>query len=217
MAPQCPVIDKLRRMSTKMIDQKTAAQEDRRTQRTQQALMDALLDLLKVKHYDAISVKDIIEKANVGRSTFYAHYQTKDDLLKSGFERVLDMLLEQLVFDECEQNITLDTAPLFRHAQDHARLFRTLAWGSSFELITMQGQAALGEKFLQHLSPFVYAVGQPTVPLSVLAYSLAGSILLLLKWWLENDMPNSPETMDSIFQRLIMPGIRSALGLQSPG
>src|SRR5512133_339484 len=100
MAPQCPVIDKSRRMSTKMIDQKTAAQEDRRTQRTQQALMDALLDLLKAKHYDAISVKDIIESANVGRSTFYAHYQTKDDLLRGAFERVLDMLLDQLVFYE---------------------------------------------------------------------------------------------------------------------
>ena len=85
-----------------MNDQKTVLQQDRRTQRTQQTLFDALIDLLKVKHYDAISVKDIIEKANVGRSTFYAHYQTKDDLLKSGFERVLDMLLDQVVFDETD-------------------------------------------------------------------------------------------------------------------
>jgi AcrR family transcriptional regulator len=193
-----------------MIDHATA---DRRTQRTQQALMDALLDLLKARHYDAISVKDIIEKANVGRSTFYAHYQTKDDLLKGGFERVLDLLLDQIVFDETGRNLTLDTTPLFRHAQGHAKLFRTLAWGSGFELITMQGQAALGAKILQQLSPIVTKEGQPTVPLPILAYTLAGSILLLLKWWLENDMPNSPEAMDGIVQQLIMPGIRSTLGL----
>jgi AcrR family transcriptional regulator len=201
-------------MSTNMNDQKTLQQQDRRTQRTQQTLLDALIDLLKVKHYDAISVKDIIEKANVGRSTFYAHYQTKDDLLKSGFERVLDMLLEQVVFDETERTLTLDTAPLFRHAQGHAELYRTLAWGSGFEVITTQGQAALGAKFQQCLSQLVSAERQLTVPLSALSYSLAGSLLILLKWWLENDMPGSPETMDGIFQQLVMPGIRSALGVQ---
>jgi AcrR family transcriptional regulator len=199
-------------MSTKMTDQETSLQPDRRTLRTQQALLDALIDLLKVKHYDAVSVKDIIKKANVGRSTFYAHYQTKGDLLKSGFERVLDVLLEQMVFDETDRKLTLDTAPLFRHARGHAELFRTLAWGSGFELITTQGHASLGAKILQRLSPFVPAKGQPAVPLSVLSCSLAGSLLILLKWWLENDMPGSPEYMDGIFQRVIMPGIRSALG-----
>jgi len=198
-------------MSTKTIDPKTAAQEDRRTQRTQQALIDALLDLLKVKHYDAISVKDIIEKANVGRSTFYAHYQTKDDLLKSGFESVLDMLLDQVVFDETERNLTLDTTPLFRHAQGHVKLFRILAWGSGFDLITMQGQAALSGKILQRLSPFISREKQPAVPLPILSYSLAGSFLILLKWWLENDMPGSPEYMDGIIQQLIMPGFRNVL------
>ncbi len=201
-------------MSAKMNDQKALQHQDRRTQRTQQTLMDALIELLKVKHYDAISVKDVIEKANVGRSTFYAHYQTKDDLLKSGFERVLDMLLEQVVFDQSDRNLTLDTAPLFRHAQGHAELYRTLAWGSGFEVITTQGQAALGAKFHQCLSQFVSADRQPTVPLSALSFSLAGSILILLKWWLEKDMPGSPETMDGIFQQIVMPGIRSALGVQ---
>lgn len=201
-------------MSTKLNDQKTLQQQDRRTQRTQQSLQDALIELLKVKHYDAISVKDIIEKANVGRSTFYAHFQTKDDLLRGGFERVLDMLLEHVVFDETNRNLTLDTAPLFRHAQGHAELFRTLAWGSGFEVITTQGQAALGEKFQQRLSQLVSAENQPAVPLSVLSYSLSGSLLIFLKWWLENDMPGSPETMDGIFQQVVMPGIRSALRVQ---
>lgn len=198
----------------KINDQKTLLQEDRRTKRTQQTLFDALIDLLKVKHYDSISVKDIIEKANVGRSTFYAHYQTKDDLLKSGFERVLDMLLEQVVFDETNCSLTLDTTPLFRHAQNHAELYRTLAWGSGFDVITTQGQAALGEKFHQRLIQHVSAGRQPSVPLSALSYSLSGSLLILLKWWLENGMPGSPESMDGIFQQLVMPGIRNALGMQ---
>ena len=93
-ALKCSVMDKKSCMSTKMNGQNPSMQQDRRTQRTQQTLLDALMALLQVRHYDAITVKDIIEKANVGRSTFYAHYQTKEDLLKSGFERVLEMLVE---------------------------------------------------------------------------------------------------------------------------
>ncbi len=198
-------------MSTKMKDPPTPSQPDRRTQRTQHVLQDALLELLKVKHYDAISVLDIIEKANVGRSTFYAHYPTKDDLLKSGFERILDRIVEQLVFDPASRKLTLDTAPLFHHALGHAGLYRTLAWGSGFEVITTQGQAMLGAKFQQRLSPLLTPDKLPSVPPSALSFSLAGSLLMLLKWWLENGMPCSPESMDGIFQQLIMPGIRSAL------
>src|SRR5512136_644001 len=93
--------------------------EDRRSQRTQQALMEALIALLAVKHYDEISINDIIDRANVGRSTFYAHYQTKDDLLKSSFERVLDMLIQHIQFNEADQDLQLDTTPLFQHAKGH--------------------------------------------------------------------------------------------------
>ena len=206
-------MDNKSRMSTKMNPQNPSLQQDRRTQRTQQTLLDALMDLLNVKHYDAISVKDIIEKANVGRSTFYAHYQTKEDLLRSGFARVLEMLVEQVEFEAAGRHLTLDTAPLFRHAQHHAQLYRTLAWGTGFEVITTQGQAALSEKFHQRLSAFLTGERPPAVPLSALSYSLAGSVLVLLKWWLENGMPETPETMDEIFQRLVMPGIRISLDM----
>jgi AcrR family transcriptional regulator len=186
---------------------------DRRSQRTRQALIDALIALLAVKQYDAISIKDIVDRANVGRSTFYAYYQTKDDLLKSGFERALDMLLQHIVFSETNQDLSLDTTPLFHHAQGHYDLYRTLAWGSGFELITFEGHAALRAKLIERLSRFVPETVEPSVPLPILSYSLAGSLLILLKWWLDNKMPYSPERMDEIFQELVMPGIRDMLGL----
>jgi len=65
---------------------------DRRSQRTQQALGHALVELMTEKGYDAISIKDIIERANVGRSTFYSHYVDKDDLFVSQMDQVMDML-----------------------------------------------------------------------------------------------------------------------------
>jgi AcrR family transcriptional regulator len=60
--------------------------QDRRTLRTQEMLIHAWLEIIQHKHYDQITVKDIVEQANVGRSTFYAHYQNKDELLISGFD-----------------------------------------------------------------------------------------------------------------------------------
>jgi len=187
--------------------------QDRRSQRTQQALMDALIALLAVKHYDEISINDIIDRANVGRSTFYAHYQAKDDLLKSGFERVLDMLIHHIRFDQVDQDLQLDTTLFFRHAQGHYEIYRTLVWGSGFKLLIMDGHAALSAKFQESFTLLLAGKPEPSIPLAVLCYSLAGTLLLLLKWWLDNKMPYSPEYMDEIFQRLVMPSARNILGL----
>lgn len=186
--------------------------QDRRSQRTQQALLDALVALLAVKHYDEISVNDIIMRANVGRSTFYAHYQTKDDLMKRGFERALDMFIQQIPTGNIEQDMQLDTTPLFRHAQGHYELFRTLAWGSGFEILTRDGHATLSAKFEERFTKMLTNKPEPALSIAVLSYSLAGSLLILLKWWLEHKMPYSPEDMDGIFQQLMMPGVRNILG-----
>jgi AcrR family transcriptional regulator len=187
--------------------------QDRRSQRTQQALMDALIALLTVKHYDEISINDIIDRANVGRSTFYTHYQAKDDLLKSGFERVLDMLIHQISFGEADQDLQLDTTPLFRHAQGHYELYRTLVWGSGFDLLTKDGHAALSAKFQESFTQLCQGKPEPSIPLEVLSYSMAGTLLILLKWWLDNKMPYAPDYMDEIFQQLVMPSARNILRL----
>jgi len=191
----------------------TQPRQDRRSQRTQQALMDALIALLAVKRYDEISINDIIDRANVGRSTFYAHYQGKDDLLKSGFERVLDMLINHISFGESDQDLRLDTTQLFRHAQGHYELYRTLVWGSGFDLLTKDGHAALSAKFQENFTQILSGKPEPSIPLAVLSYSIAGTLLLLLKWWLDNKMPYSPVYMDEIFQQLVMSSARKILGL----
>jgi AcrR family transcriptional regulator len=187
--------------------------QDRRSQRTQLALTDALITLLVVKHYDEISINDIVDRANVGRSTFYAHYQTKDDLLKCSFERVLDMLIDHISFGEAGQDFQLDTTPLFRHAIGHYELYRTLGWGSGLVILTKDGHAALSGKFQESFTLLMSGKPEPSIPLAVLSYSMAGTLLILLKWWLDNKIPYTPEYMDEIFQQLVMPSARNILGL----
>ena len=185
--------------------------QDRRSQRTQQALMEALIALLTVKNYDEISINDIVDRANVGRATFYAHYQDKDDLLRNGFERVLDMLIQHISLVETDQNLQLDATPLFIHAKGHYELYRMLVWGSGFEVLTRDGHEALGAKFRQSFALILSGKPEPPVPLDILSYSLAGTLLILLKWWLDNKMPHSPECMNGIFQQLVMPGLQGIL------
>jgi AcrR family transcriptional regulator len=185
--------------------------QDRRSQRTQRALMDALIALLAVKNYDEISINDIVDHANVGRATFYVHFQDKDDLLRNGFERVLDMLIQHISLVEADQNLQLDTTPLFLHAKGHYELYRMLVWGSGFEVLTKDGHAALSAKFLESFTLFLSGKPEPPVPLAILSYSVAGTLLMLLKWWLDNKMPYSPEYMNGIFQQLVMPNIQNIL------
>ena len=189
----------------------TNQKQDRRSQRTREALFNSLISLLLEKHYDEITVNEIIERANIGRSTFYVHYQTKDDLLKSGFERVLDRLIENIQLVDNGQDLHIETSDLFRHAKGHYELYRTLVWGSGFSLLTIEGHSALSKKLQDYLSVFIKGKIEPAIPLPVLCHSIAGTILMLLKWWLDNKMPYSPERMDEIFHQLAMPGVRSIL------
>src|SRR5260370_26136189 len=66
---------------------------DRRIVRTRATLQHALNSLILKKHYEAITITDICDAANVGRSTFYDHYKSKDDLKRSGFERLRRLLV----------------------------------------------------------------------------------------------------------------------------
>ena len=191
----------------------TEQRQDRRSLRTQHALLDALIALLAAKSYNEISINDIIDRANVGRSTFYAHYQAKDDLLKSGFERVLDMLIHQIRFGEADQ--CFDWIPRRFSAMPKDIMKFTGRWsgGPGFDVLTKDGHAALSAKFQERFTLLLSGRPEPSIPLVVLSYSMAGTLLILLKWWLDHKIPYSPEHMDEIFQQLVMPGARNILGI----
>lgn len=185
------------------------SKQHRRTRRTSELLVHALIELIEEKHYDKISVQDIVERADVGRSTFYAHYQNKDDLLMRGFEHLLDILVQQIQRDHSGQIIFM-TAMLFEHAQGHYSVYRTLLWGSGFELLIQDGHTALSNKIESRLCELQLSPDDYSVPMPILASSLAGSLLVMLKWWLDNQMPHPPEQMDQWFQQMVMTGIRTA-------
>jgi len=192
-------------------------QEDRRSERTRVLLRDALLELMLEKRFDRITVQDIIDRANVGRSTFYLHYQDKQDLVMRTFEQLFVMLRHQADASNDDGRIVYPTLELFRHVKAQHRLYEALVWGRSVDLFFKAGQQFLCQNIEEQLAASLPAECKPQVPLPVVSSFVAGTLLTLLKWWLDNKMPYSPEQIDEIFQQLVTPGVTAALNLPSGG
>ena len=177
---------------------------DRQSQRTRQALGDALLQLMHEKGYRAVSIKDIIDRANVGRSTFYAHYADKDDLFESQLNQMLEMLIQETPHDVSEANPFFPSLGLFKHVQEQWELYKILSWEFGSNLHINHLQKSISDRIEQHL---LSERQRYKLPLPVIANFLAGSLLSLMKWWLDNKMIYSPEQMDEMFRQLSLPGI----------
>ena len=183
---------------------------DRRTQRTREALSQALVALIQEKRYETITIQDICNRANVGRSTFYAHYHDKDDLLASNFQQVMASLGSQV--ERRDDQFIFPVAPLFRHVQEHHHLYKALAWGGGFDVLLRAGRQQWQAQFEAHLATLLPPGYRPAVPLDVVTAYLAGVLQTLLLWWLDRKMPYPPERMAEMFQQLVMPGVNAALG-----
>ncbi len=183
---------------------------DRRIQRTRQLLQSALLSLILEKGYEAVTVQDIIDRANVGRATFYAHFQDKEDLLLSEFE-ALRAQLERHLIGQAGSNPWELILVMFQHAASQLQLYQALAG--------KQG----GNVMIPHMSKYLFALLRDhfgshfagrkdlQVPLDVLAHYLVSTFMALLTWWLNHDLPYSAERMYDMYCQLAQPGVASVL------
>jgi AcrR family transcriptional regulator len=177
---------------------------DRRSQRTRQMLSEALVQLIQEKDYSTITVSDIIDRANVGRSTFYAHYSDKDALLLDQMDRVIEFLSQGSLHSQ--DFPYFPSLGFLQHVGgDHYELYKSLVWGPGMDLITKHLQKSLSQKVEQGLQN---SGRDFDVPLPILASFVTGSFLNLLKWWLENKRVHSPEQMNEYFMKVTLPGVR---------
>ncbi len=186
---------------------------DRRIQRTRQLLQDALIALILEKGYDKITVQNIIDRANVGRSTFYAHFLDKDDLLESSVEKMREELRQHFTFsgDGDPQNLMMPSLALFQHTQQQHHLYKAMIGGRGIEIVVKAIREALIAHARAHFEEAERAGKRLTVPMEILITHLAGSLQTLLTWWLDNDMPYSPEEMNEMFIQLVRGGIEAVV------
>ena len=175
---------------------------DRRVRRTKQRLGEALVSLIIEKGYDKTTVQDLIDRADVGRSTFYAHYETKDDLLI----RWVDQLAAEMELDMAQQQTDagwiMPSLALFRHLAEVHHVYKAMIGSRGINITTEMVHSSLLRHARSGLERRPEASAQTTIPIEVRAEFLAGSLLALLTWWIDNDMPYPPERMDEIYQEL---------------
>lgn len=181
--------------------------EDRRIQRTRQGLQDALLALILEKGFDAVTVQDVIDHANVGRSTFYSHFQDKEDLLLSGFEHLRTeferFFMEQAVTDESPWALSLS---MFQHAESRRDIYKALAGKQGGNIALAHIQKYLYAYLLEHLKEQL-PKRKKTISPEVLTHYIASSFISMLTWWLNNDSSYSAAQMNDYFRQLVQPGV----------
>lgn len=190
---------------------------DRRVLRTRRVLHEALMALILEKRYDKITVQDIIDRADVGRSTFYAHFADKEDLLVKGLAMFSDELQEHIETAEPESDEAehvFHSLIFFRHAYVHHDLYKAMQDGGGVDVILDAGRRHLTRDIQNHLGE-MFPQGMVDIPVSVITNFLAGAMLSVLNGWLEAGRPYPPEQIDAMFQRLAMNGVKKLL--QIPG
>ena len=205
---------------------------DRRIQRTRQALRKALMELIKEKGYDSLSVEEITQRANLGRATFYLHYKDKEDLLVDEFSEMLHeraRSLAKIPFaawlpdlenqDQiAEERLVPPLLSIFQHVANHADIYRILPknekadriFGRIRKISTQAITEFIQTKIENDPTPILFEV-----PIDLLAAYFSGALISCVNWWLERDLSYSPEEMTRMFQRLLFPGARKILGMSN--
>lgn len=177
---------------------------DRRVVRTRQLLRDALLAEIIEKGYDAVTVQDITDRANLGRATFYVHYDDKEDLLIQALTEVFDELVAQsggAVPDGTVADRPTPAEITFRHAAQNKMLYQVMLNSGGATLITRKIERYIADVTRQMILSVVPESLLP-IPVDILAHTAAGSLMALLTWWLESDLPYTPEYMAETFRKL---------------
>lgn len=202
---------------------------DRRILRTRKALRAALLELIKEKGFDATSVEEITERANLGRATFYLHYKDKEDLLLEEFREIASNRVQVLseipvlIWKSNQGKIELvdnriPMMPLllvFEHASQNADLYRILLRGESSRRIVDQIREIIAQSINEIVDTRKQSMPLPKplgIPVEMLAAYFSGALMSTLNWWLEQAEPMQPEEITRKFQHLFFPGVMQAMG-----
>lgn len=201
-----------------MADRKT----DRRVNRTCRLLRESLMDLIVEKGYDAVTIEDITERAELGRTTFYLHYRDKEELLLESIDAIADELTEKIyveILSDNENQIDLDHPKrfrpvifVFRHANENRRLYQIIFRGEG----TTAAATRIRKIIFDAAKTFFNLQVDRSIrnklseaQVEIIAAYFSSALMGFLTWWLETGSSYSPEEMGEYFRVFFFDGVRS--------
>ena len=192
---------------------------DRRVQRTRRLLHKALMSLILEKKYECITVQEILDRADVGRSTFYMHFQDKDELLFSGFQYLQNFLesvqaTSTTVPGKSYERIIGFSLAMFEHAYEYRRVNRALLGSNAEAVVRRRIHSVLAEIVSRELKLELRSrkSGNGPVLPELLAHFLVSTYISVMTWWLSSKNPVQPKDIDVAYRHLVVPCLASIFG-----
>lgn len=177
---------------------------DRRQKRTRDEVYAALAKLLSKENYSSISVKEIIDAANIGRSTFYQHFETKDDLLNQTADELFNhVFITHGAGENHEHSESLTLKEQLAHFAYHVQNNPLY-----YELLTSSSSSFFFDHLKKRLIPYFgdsLHFKDHSLPRDFLVESSVSSFLTILSYWLKDGMKESPEALENYFEATLGP------------
>jgi AcrR family transcriptional regulator len=174
-------------------------------------LQEAHVALIVNKGYEAMTIQDICDTANVGRSTFYTHYKSKDDLRRSSFEHLRNLLTDRqrdalaTAGDTRDQRLAFSLT-LFEHARDHIHLYRALSKSRGGTIALGTIRRILCDLVRNEVSTTVDDNSPDSITRDLTVQYIVGAYMAVLTWWLEGGAKLSPQRVDAMLRKMTTEG-----------
>lgn len=194
---------------------------DRRVQRTHRLLHHALMSLIAKKKYELITVQQVLDRADVGRSTFYTHYRDKDELLVNGFQHFKNRLASAQASSAAAPSKSYEriigfSLAMFEHVNvsQYRRVLRALLDSNGGTVVRRHLHSALVGVIQPEIKAQLQKRASRHCPVSpeLLTHFLVSTYLSVLTWWLNSKNPVPPKSIDEAYRQLVLPCLASIFG-----
>ncbi|MFS1512620.1 TetR/AcrR family transcriptional regulator [Chengkuizengella sp. SCS-71B] len=188
--------------------------KDRRVQRTRNLLHEALQELMIEKGYEAITVQDLIDRANIGRSTFYSHFVDKEELLVENVNILRELIKEQMVKIETIKTKAFRfefSLSFLQHAQDSKRLWKATVAPSG--LFVLHHIKRVISDLIREEITISNSFNSLKIPQDIAVEFVVNTLMSLIHWWMDGEKHTqvSAIEVDEMFHQLVLTGIGSEI------
>ena len=190
--------------------------QDRRIQKTRKALSTALINLMRVKSYEAIAIQEILDRADIGRSTFYTHFRDKHELLVAGLQGLEEFLRDAQASASATSTHSYEkvigfSLAMFEHAHEHKDVFRSLVGGHGWTIVSRNMEDILVRLMKKAARPLYNKNAASGIPFDLFIDFLGATFMAVITWWHQYKNPLAPKQINALFRALVIPTLTDNL------